>query len=105
MVGRIVWVQRNAFKLVGGLEGTMAEKESEVKATHRLDVLGFYCPVPVVKTRQTLHKLTNGDVLEVLADDPETLHDMPLLLNRSQHQLLGIVNENGEIRFTIEVIK
>ena len=83
----------------------MGREKKEVGATHRLDVLGFYCPVPVVKTRQTLHKLSNGDVLEVLADDPETLHDMPLLLNRSQHQLLGIINENGEIRFTIEVIK
>lgn len=91
--------------MVRGLGGTMEQRKSEVEATHRLDVLGFFCPVPVVKTRQTLHKLTNGDVLEVLADDPETLHDMPLLLNRSLHQLLGIVNENGEIRFKIEVIK
>jgi len=83
----------------------VAEGKSEVEATHRLDVLGFYCPVPVVKTRQTLERLSNGDVLEVLADDPETLHDMPLLLNRTEHLLLGAVSENGEIRFTIEVKK
>tara|TARA_B110001452_G_scaffold267555_1_gene278039 strand:+ start:14495 stop:14848 length:354 start_codon:yes stop_codon:yes gene_type:complete len=81
----------------------VAQGKGEVEATHRLDVLGFYCPVPVVKTRQTLQKLTNGDVLEVLADDPETLHDMPLLLNRTKHLLLDVVSENGEIRFTIEV--
>jgi len=75
------------------------------EATHRLDVLGFFCPVPVSKTRQTLLQLSDGDVLEVLADDPESLHDMPLLLNRSQHQLLSVTQESGEIRFTIEVVK
>ena len=83
----------------------MVAQSSLPDATHRLDVLGFYCPVPVIKTRQTLLELSNGDVLEVLADDPETLHDMPLLLNRSQHHLLTITQKSGEIYFKIEVVK
>jgi len=52
-----------------------------------------------------LLELSNGDVLEVLADDPETLHDMPLLLNRSRHHLLNITQKSGEISFKIEVVK
>lgn len=71
--------------------------------THRLDVLGFYCPVPVAKTRTTLEKLEGGAILEVLADDPETLHDMPLLLGRTSHRLIDIIQESGEIRYLIEV--
>ena len=71
--------------------------------THRLDVLGFNCPVPVAKTREALEELANGNVLEVLADDPETLQDMPLLIGRGPHALLEVNKEEGEIRFVIEV--
>lgn len=95
----------NVLKLVRSFLVSMATERVHPVATHRLDVLGFFCPVPVAKTRQTLLDLSNGDVLEVLADDPETLHDMPLLLNRSRHRLLGINHNSGEISFKIEVVK
>ena len=70
---------------------------------HRLDVLGFFCPVPVAKTREALEHLNTGNILEVLADDPETLHDMPLLIGRGPHQLMDVQEHEGEIRFLIEV--
>jgi tRNA 2-thiouridine synthesizing protein A len=81
----------------------MASKPEALKVTHRLDVLGFHCPVPVAKTRETLTKLTPGAVLEVLADDPETLHDMPLLLARTSHRLVNVSEHEGEFAFVIEV--
>jgi len=71
--------------------------------THRLDVLGFFCPVPVAKTKEALSTLAVGDVLEVIADDPETAHDMPLVLGRTVHALLSMKEEHGEYRFVIEV--
>ena len=74
------------------------------EVTHRLDVLGFHCPVPVSKTRETLEHLSAGSVLEVLADDPETLHDMPLLLGRGPHRLLNVETGDGEFKFLIEVM-
>lgn len=74
-------------------------------ATHRLDVLGFHCPVPVIKTKQALNELDQGDVLEVIADDPETRHDMPMVLGRTLHELLNVAEEHGEYRFLIEVNK
>jgi TusA-related sulfurtransferase len=42
-------------------------------------------------------------VLEVLADDPETLHDLPLFLGRGPHRLAGVEKAEGEFRFLIEV--
>jgi len=83
----------------------MARAEEHLRATHRLDVLGFFCPVPVAKTREALDGLEPGAVLEVLADDPETLHDMPMLIGRGPHNLVGVQEEQGEIRFLIEVIE
>ena len=96
---------KQCVKLVHLFVMTMATESSPPDTTHRLDVLGFYCPVPVAKTKQTLLELSDGDVLEVLADDPETLHDMLLLLNRSRHHLLNITQKSGEISFKIEVVK
>jgi hypothetical protein len=43
----------------------MASETGPREVTHRLDVLGFHCPVPVAKTRETLETLGAGSVLEV----------------------------------------
>ncbi len=93
----------HVFKTDTGLRSNMGEKDGGHGITHRLDVLGFNCPVPVAKTREALEELNSGNVLEVLADDPETLQDMPLLIGRGPHNLLEVKKEEGEIRFVIEV--
>lgn len=72
-------------------------------ATHLLDVLGFFCPVPVVETKQALSNMEVGSVLQVLASDPETLHDIPLMIGRTPHELLSVQSNQGEYTFLIEV--
>ena len=47
-----------------------------------LDVIGARCPIPVKKIRQKLREIPDSSVLHVLGDDPESLHDIPALLNR-----------------------
>lgn len=47
-----------------------------------LDVLGERCPMPVQRIRKALKKLPKGSTLQVLGDDPESLHDIPVLLSR-----------------------
>jgi len=74
-----------------------------VEPTHKLDVLGHYCPVPVSQARKALVDLTQGDVLMVIADDPETMHDMPILVDRLGHHLIDVLKSAGELRFIIEV--
>ena len=67
----------------------------------RLDLLGFFCPVPVHEARKALDEMQEGELLEVHADDPETLQDMPALCERIGVQLLNITEESGEYRFLI----
>ena len=74
-----------------------------MEPTFRLDVLGHFCPVPVSQARKALSGLAVGDVLEVLADDPETLHDMPILVDRLGHNIVDVLKSAGEFRFIIEV--
>tara|TARA_X000001036_G_scaffold397607_1_gene399942 strand:- start:821 stop:1051 length:231 start_codon:yes stop_codon:yes gene_type:complete len=74
-----------------------------VEPTHKLDVLGHYCPVPVSQARKALADLDGGNVLMVIADDPETMHDIPILIDRLGHQLIDVLKSAGEFRFIIEV--
>ena len=76
-----------------------------MEPTHKLDVLGHYCPVPVSQARKALSKLDGGNVLLVIADDPETMHDMPMLIERLGHNLVDVQQSAGEIQFIIEVCK
>ena len=78
---------------------------SQLQITHQLDVLGFYCPVPLHETKRALDSLSNGDIIGVIADDPETLHDIPMYLARTEHILKKVVRDSGEFCFMIEVKK
>ena len=47
-----------------------------------IDVLGLRCPIPVQQARVALRGLLKGRVVHLLGDDPESLHDIPALLER-----------------------
>jgi TusA-related sulfurtransferase len=47
-----------------------------------VDVLGLRCPIPVQQARMALRDLLEGGVIHLLGDDPESLHDIPALLER-----------------------
>lgn len=67
----------------------------------RLDLLGFLCPIPVHETRRVLKDCKNGDKIEVVCDDPETLHDIPALCDRLGVVLEEVKEDSGEFRFVI----
>ena len=75
----------------------MAQTDTDVT----LDVLGFHCPVPVHETKRALATMDPGNVILVMADDPETKIDIPALLNRSGDTLLGVEEEAGEYHYRI----
>lgn len=67
-----------------------------------LNLLGYHCPVPVHETKKALVGMEKGATLEVIADDAETKHDIPQLLDRIGARLLSIEEVAGEIRFIIK---
>ena len=58
--------------VLGGDDNTMTDHE----VTETLDVTGENCPMPVIKTKQTIDQLAQGEVLEVLATDPGSMSDL-----------------------------
>lgn len=53
-----------------------------------LDARGLLCPIPVLKARKRLSKLRAGQLLEVLADDPAAVIDVPFFCQESGHVLI-----------------
>ncbi len=76
----------------------MSLVESERKI---LNLLGFFCPIPINETRIALSELSEGDTIEVICDDHETLRYIPLLCKRLNVSLLSVDEESGEFSFLI----
>ena len=68
----------------------------------RVDVLGFYCPVPVHEARKALNEMKEGEILEVISDDPETLYDIPALVARLNITLESVTENAGEFTFRLK---
>ncbi|MFC7020626.1 MULTISPECIES: sulfurtransferase TusA family protein [Haloarcula] len=49
---------------------------SDIDASETLDVRGENCPMPVVKTKQAVDDIAEGETLEVLATDPGSMSDI-----------------------------
>ncbi|MGX9354182.1 sulfurtransferase TusA family protein [Roseobacteraceae bacterium S113] len=60
-----------------------------------LDALGLLCPLPVLKARKRLQPLSSGDELEVLADDPAAIIDIPHFCVEAGHTLLETHERDG----------
>lgn len=67
-----------------------------------LDLRGFQCPLPVLKTRHRLRQMAVGDVIVVLSDDPLAGVDIPHLCAEKNQELIKQEMLEGEAqRFTI----
>lgn len=53
-----------------------------------LDLRGLKCPMPVLRTRKALRRLTVGDQLLVVCSDPLAVIDIPNLVREDGHRLL-----------------
>lgn len=71
--------------------------------SHRLDVTGALCPLPILLAAREMRKLQPGDLLEVVGDDPGILEDMPVWCERAGHRLVEMTEEaGGRIRSLVE---
>ena len=60
-----------------------------------LDARGLLCPLPVLKLRKRLKTVAAGDVLELWADDPAAVIDVPHFCAEAGHEFLGMTEDQG----------
>lgn len=69
---------------------------------HRVDCVGLYCPVPVMQAKEEIDRLENGNLMELVADDPASLEDIPRWAKRAGHRLITTRQKDGEYYYLIQ---
>ena len=80
-----------------------ASDAGRAAATQALDARGLLCPMPVIRVQDRVRTLAGGDVLEVIATDPGTLHDIPAWCRVHGHRLIATRAREHDWWFRIEV--
>lgn len=61
-----------------------------------LDVRQLRCPMPILRTKRELAQLASGQVLKVMATDPEASKDFDVFCRQTGNQLLSS-EQNDEV--------
>jgi TusA-related sulfurtransferase len=78
---------------------------SPIKIDQELDCKGLTCPLPVIKTKQAIDKLSVGQVLKMVATDPGSIRDIQAWSKRTGHDLLESRQEDSLYHFLIRKAK
>ncbi len=74
---------------------------SDLEVKQTLDARGLNCPMPVVKTSQSIKNIAAGEVLEVLATDPGSMADIQAWCKSTGNELVQMDRDDGVFRFYI----
>ena len=78
----------------------MKIKDFEYKKS--FDFRGLKCPLPVLKTKRALKEVKEGEIIEVLADDPAANLDLKHFCEVSGNILVKIIKEKNIINCLIQ---
>lgn len=68
-----------------------------------IDARYLLCPLPVIRTQDTVAGLQAGTTVRVLCTDPGVIHDIPAWCRVHGHEVRGIDRQGDEIVITITV--
>lgn len=68
-----------------------------IEIVSTVDAVGLFCPMPVVKLKLELEKVELNQIVELLADDPGVLEDLPAWCKATDNKLLSITKNVDDI--------
>ena len=77
--------------------------EKTGEGTYLLDVCGFVCPNPQIYTKKSLEKMSEGDVVEVIFDNPSSGETIIQMCDQAGHDVLENKKEGN--KYVIKVKK
>ncbi len=80
-------------------------KDNDNSNMKTIDVRGLYCPEPVFRTKIEIERMTKGDTLRIVSDDPDSEEDISRWVNRNGHELIALNKNNNDLEFTIKKAK
>jgi tRNA 2-thiouridine synthesizing protein A len=78
---------------------TVSSRQSD--AAESLDLRGLKCPLPALFARRALERSAPGTVIEVLADDPMSIVDVPHMCRQEGYEVLTAERADDESRFIL----
>ncbi|KAA1243147.1 sulfurtransferase TusA family protein [Aquimarina sp. RZ0] len=67
-----------------------------------LDVTGKKCPIPLMKAKKELKNMNSGDILKVIATDPNTQQDFKKFCLRGKYKLIDFLKQSENYIYHIE---
>ncbi|MFZ1852032.1 MAG: sulfurtransferase TusA family protein [Nitrosomonas sp.] len=67
-----------------------------------LDVSGLLCPLPILKTKQSLSAMSSGQILKVIATDPAAVIDFQVFSDNTGNEMLSISQTNDIFIFLLK---
>lgn len=68
----------------------MARLSKRPDGTLVLDVRGYVCPYPVIYARKALARMSPGELLEVITDNPPSCENVPRAAEEDGHIVLSV---------------
>lgn len=72
------------------------------KASVTLDCTGMLCPHPILEIAKKMRQLQPGQVLELLATDPNTKRDIPTWCQKTSNPLIKVEEKEKTIVFYVK---
>jgi tRNA 2-thiouridine synthesizing protein A len=66
-----------------------------------LDACGLNCPLPILRAKKTLGKMSSGEVLRIVATDPGSVRDFEAFSKHTGNPLLDSREEEGKFFFLL----
>jgi tRNA 2-thiouridine synthesizing protein A len=67
-----------------------------------LDLSGLTCPMPLLKTKQALNRLSAGSIVKVVATDPASQRDFQVFAQQSGNELLSAEQLEGRYVYLLK---
>ncbi len=68
----------------------------------RIDARKLPCPQPVIKTKEALENIKEGEKIEVIVDNETALKNIQKFVNSQGHKIISIISKNSEFIICIE---
>jgi len=67
-----------------------------------LDVSGLICPLPILRTKQSLSTMSSGQLLKVVATDPAAVIDFQVFSDNTGNEILSISQMDDTFTFLLK---
>jgi len=80
----------------------LASSQSEMQARVLVDQRGARCPIPILALKRALRECESGQLVELLATDPDSARDVPLFTRDAKLTLVSTREDGGVYIFLIK---